>query len=423
MAVRTGRRNPTEAPALGDTGDSERSATDLASRWVGSSVLSASDESFGDKENLLTPDAAAFEPGHYGNRGEIVDGWETRRRREPGHDWALVRLGTPGIITSIDVDTSFFTGNFPESCEVDACGVEGYPSSAALLAGDTEWISIVPRSPLRGDTHNLFPVSGRRRFTHVRLSIYPDGGVARLRILGHVVPDPRLLDGITVNLAGSELGAGVVASSDNFYSSAASLLRADRARTMGEGWETRRRRDGGPDFVVVQLAYLGHVRQVEVDTAHFKYNASESISLHGAAADPPPSVASPAWTTLLPRAKLQPDTRHMFPVGPSAPVSAVRLDAYPDGGVSRLRVMGELDPSARRRAGLHWFNALPAAQATGCLTLAGMPPAAAAPIVGGRPLSSAWRTEALDRLGTRHTREASAHLAALAAMLDGVPGR
>lgn len=90
-------------------------STDLASRLVGGSVIAASDESFGEKENLLVPGAADFTPGSYGHKGEIVDGWETRRRRTPGHDWALVRLGTPGVIDSIDVDTSFFTGNYPRS--------------------------------------------------------------------------------------------------------------------------------------------------------------------------------------------------------------------------------------------------------------------------------------------------------------------
>ncbi|MFC7649733.1 hypothetical protein ACFQX6_62330 [Streptosporangium lutulentum] len=200
----TGTPEPT---TTADTGTPPPPATgtvrvDLASRWLGGSVMAASDESFGLKENLLVPAAADFVPGRYDHRGEIVDGWETRRRRgEPGHDWTIVRLGAPGVITEIDVDTSFFTGNYPPACRIEARGTEGYPGADELAGTDEGWIEIVPRSPLKGDGHNLFAVSDPRRFTHVRLSIHPDGGVARLRVRGEVVPDPRRWDGVTFDLA------------------------------------------------------------------------------------------------------------------------------------------------------------------------------------------------------------------------------
>jgi allantoicase len=317
--------------------------TDLASRWLGGSVLAASDESFGEKENLLTPSAAAFEPGHYGPRGEIVDGWETRRRREPGHDWAIIRLGAPEVITSAEIDTSFFTGDHPESCLVEACGREGYPSPAELAGPAAEWTPIVPHSSLLGDTRNHFPVSDPRRFTHLRLSVFPDGGVARLRARGRVVPDPRELDGLTIDLASQRHGGAVVASSDDFYTSAGALIRPDSARSMGEGWETRRRRDGGHDYVVIRLAFAGQVSQLIVETAHFKYNASAEIAVQACTAPPPePAADSAAWTPLLGRTRLQPDTRHVLAVPAPAggqPVTSIRLDAFPDGGISRLRVI------------------------------------------------------------------------------------
>ena len=360
---------------------------DLASRWLGGSVLAASDESFGEKENLLNPLAAAFEPGHYGNRGEIVDGWETRRRREPGHDWALIRLGAPGVISSIDVDTSFFTGNFPEFCFIEACGREGYPGPAELNDNDCDWVALVPRSPLRGDRPNSFRVSDERRFTHLRLSIYPDGGVARLRVFGRAIPDPRALDGVTVDLAGQEHGGAVVATSDGFYTSAQLLNRPDTARTMGEGWETRRRRDAGHDFVVIQLAFAGTVRRLVVDTAHFKYNATDAISVYGCADEVAPSVDSSDWRPLLGRTRLQPDTRHVFRIAEGSPVGSIRLDAFPDGGLSRVRVFGTIDPAARRRAGYRWFNALPASQAIRCLIDSGLHEGQSSEIVGQRPLA------------------------------------
>ncbi|HYZ52271.1 MAG TPA: allantoicase [Streptosporangiaceae bacterium] len=393
-------------------------ALDLASRWLGASVVAASDESFGFKENLLVPADPAFVPGRYDHRGEIVDGWETRRRRgEPGHDWAIIRLGVPGVISDIDVDTSFFTGNFPPACRVEALGAEGYPSPAEL-ASHPGWTDIVPRRDLAGDQHNVFPVADAHRFTHVRLSIYPDGGVARLRVHGQAVPDPRLWDGLTVDLASQEHGGLVVASSDSFYTSAALLNRPDRARTMGEGWETSRRRNDGHDFAVIRLGVAGLARQAVIDTAHFKYNASAEVVLsgHGGepvpgpgrepgmgrgagpvagpgpedgwAADRVPGPESPDWFPLLPRTRLQPDTRHVFGLAESAPVSWLRVDAYPDGGISRVRLTGVPDPAARRTAGLRWFNALPDGQAAECLAGHGLDDAAIAAAVAARPLTT-----------------------------------
>jgi allantoicase len=368
-------------------------AVDLASRWLGGSVIAASDESFGEKENLLNPAPAAFEPGHYGPHGEIVDGWETRRRRTPGHDWALIRLGAPGVITEVDVDTSFFTGNFPPEVSLEACGHEGYPAPGELAG----WEPVIPRSALNGDSHNLFRVTDPRRFTHLRLSAYPDGGIARLRVLGQPVPDPRGLDGLTIDLASQRHGGAVVATSDDFYTSAAHLIRPGQARTMGEGWETRRRRDDGHDHVVIRLAFPGLIRRIVLDTAHFRYNASAEVALYGSAHDlyplagdpsrgPRPPAGHPSWVALLARTRLQPDTRHEFPAGHDGPVATVCLDAYPDGGLSRIRLIGQLTPGARRAAGYRWFNSLPAPQALQCLTAAGLDPASAAGLTARRPL-------------------------------------
>jgi allantoicase len=362
--------------------------TDLASRWLGGSVIAASDESFGEKENLLNPAPAAFEPGHYGPRGEIVDGWETRRRRDPGHDWALIRLGAPGIITEVDVDTSFFTGNFPQAVRLDACGCEGYPSPGELAGA--RWEPIVPRAELIGDSHNRFQVTDPRRFTHLRLAAYPDGGIARLRVLGQPVSDPRGLEDLSIDLAGQQYGAAVIATSDDFYTSASHLIRPDQARTMGEGWETRRRRDTGHDHVTIRLAFPGVIRRIIVDTAHFKYNASAEVALHGSAEDhatQSPPETSPSWTPLLARTRLQPDTRHEFASQHDQPAAAVRLDAFPDGGLSRVRLIGRLTPEARRAAGYRWFNSLPTAQAVQCLVAAGLDPDDAAGLVAGRPLT------------------------------------
>jgi allantoicase len=381
--------------------------------------MAASDEAFGDKENLLKPDPPVNDPGRYGFRGEIVDGWETRRRREGGHDWALIRHGSPGVISSIVVDTRFFTGNFPESCRVEASGHEGYPSPTEL-SGAGAWVEVVPRSALRGNQPNVFAVSDPRRFTHVRLSIFPDGGVARLRVNGQVIPDPRELDGLSIDLASQRYGSSVVASSDDFYTAASQLNRPDQARTMGEGWETRRRRDSGHDFAVFRLAFVGYARQLVVDTAHFRYNATAEIEVSGCAGDQPPSVDSPAWRPILGRTRLQPDTYHVFPLPSDVAVGSIRLDAFPDGGISRVRVIGSIDQAARRRAGYRWFNSLPSNQAATCLVGAGLSTDAAAQLAALRPMPETWLDDQRGQANPQVVQGlAPAQLRQLAALLEG----
>ncbi|MED5814379.1 allantoicase [Mycolicibacterium sp. 050232] len=342
---------------------------DLASRLLGGTVVAASDEAFGDKENLLNPGPVNFVPGSYSARGEIVDGWETRRRRRAGDDWAVVRLGAPGVIRCIDVDTTSFTGNQPVDCRIEACGIEGYPGPEELE--DADWQEIVAVSPLSPDQSNHFTVDNPTRFTHVRLTIRPDGGVGRLRIHGETVPDPRDFDYGAQDLASQMCGGLVVDSSDEFYSTAESLNRPDLARSMGEGWETRRSRDQSPDWVVIRLASRAHIHGVVVDTAHFRYNASASVSVHGA--DWTGGDAS-AWSPLLPITKLQPDTRHTFWLNQTgaeaiqSSVTHIRLDAFPDGGLSRLRVIGTPDARGRLSLGLSWWNSLPQSQLGQVLT-------------------------------------------------------
>jgi allantoicase len=376
-----------DSRATRTAGDGE---IDLAARLLGATVIAASDESFGEKEHLLNPAPASFEPGRYGPRGEIVDGWETRRRRGSGNDWAVVRLGLPGRISTVDVDTTSFTGNFPPECAIGACGVEGYPGSSELADPAVDWQEIVPRSPLRGDDHNLFRVNDARCFTHVRLSSFPDGGVARLRVFGEAILDPRQVDGLTVDLAGQQHGGLVVASSDGFYGSASAINRPDEARTMGEGWETRRRRDDGHDFALIRLGYAGTVRQAIVDTREFRYNASAAVALWGHPPGARPAVDGAGWKPLLARTTLQPDTRHVFDVPEAGSIEWARVDAFPDGGLARLRLIGSVASAARVDAGYRWFNAIPERQALACLQSGGVAPDVADAVVEARPLTEAW---------------------------------
>jgi allantoicase len=331
---------------------------DLAGRALGGSVIYANDELFAERENLIKPEEPVFRPHTFGHKGQIMDGWETRRRREPGSDSAIIRLGCGGVVRRVVVDTSYFTGNYPPEVSVEACGADGYPSPAELA--EATWTTLVPRSAVAGDARNEFEVEPGRRATHVRLTMFPDGGVARLRVYGEPVPDPRLLPA-TIDLAALENGAVVTGCSNMFYSSPSPLLRPGQARVMGDGWETSRRRDQANDWVEVRLACAGSVEVVELDTSHFVGNAPGWASLGSDSGD------------LLPRTALQPDTRHRFAV-PGGPVTGqVRLDIYPDGGMARLRVTGR--PTAQARAALaeRFLRLLPEPQLAGLLRAAGLP--------------------------------------------------
>ena len=343
--------------------DDEQAWPDLAGRALGGSVIYANDELFAERENLIKPEDPVFRPHTFGHKGQIMDGWETRRRREPGSDSAIVRLGCGGVVRRVVVDTSYFTGNYPPEVSVEACGAEGYPSPAELAAAP--WTMLVPRSAVAGDARNEFEVAAGPRVTHVRLTIFPDGGVARLRVYGEPVPDPRLLPA-TIDLAATENGATVTGCSNMFYSSPANLLLPGQARVMGDGWETSRRRDQANDWVAVRLACEGSVEVVELDTSHFVGNAPGWAALRGDSGE------------LLPRTALQPDTRHRFAV-PGGPVNGqVRLDIYPDGGLARLRVFGRPTPAARTALAERFLRLLPGPQLADLLRVAGLPPAEAA---------------------------------------------
>ncbi len=310
---------------------------DLASRVVAGSVVAANDELFASRENLIRPEPPV-PVDTFGHKGKEYDGWETRRRREPGVDWAIVRLGVPGVVRGVVVDTAFFVDNYPPFVSVEAAHVDGYPSPAELA--ELDWQPIVAKSPALGDTANEYAVTDERVWTHVRLTIHPDGGVARFRVHGHPVPDPRFLTG-TIDLAALENGGSFVGCSDAFYGSAAKLILPGRARHMGEGWENARRRDDGNDWALYKLAGAGVVRHVELDTSYFVGNAPGWVRLAGAHVDSD-DVDSAEWFDLVEKQRSQPDTRHRFLVADQRPVTHVRLDVYPDGGMARLRVWGEL---------------------------------------------------------------------------------
>lgn len=315
---------------------------DLAQERLGGAVLAASDDFFAPKENLLKASQPVFIEGKYTDLGKWMDGWESRRRRTPGFDWCIIRLGLAGRVRGIVVDTSHFKGNYPEQCSLEAVALEGHPDAEQLSNSATPWAEILPVSQLRGDSLNPFEVADERRFTHLRFKIYPDGGVARLRVYGEVVPDWERLAraGGLVDLAAVEHGGLVLSCSDMFFGHRHNLIMPGRAVNMSDGWETKRRRGPGHDWTIIRLGKRGRLRRLEVDTSHFKGNFPESCSLEGCdAAGEAELETGVEWREVLPRTRLQAHTRHHFEgeIGDVGPLTHLRFHIYPDGGVSRLR--------------------------------------------------------------------------------------
>jgi allantoicase len=265
------------------------------------------------------------------------------------------------VVRGVVVDTAHFLGNFPERCAVWGAAVDGYPAPAELAA--QPWVPLVPEAPLRGGVAHTFEVDASLRFTHVRLDIFPDGGVARLRVHGEPVPDPRQWAGLPLDLAATANGGAIASCSDSFFSAPANLLRPGLSQRMGDGWETARRRGGGNDWAVIELAGQSVPVVAELDTSHYRGNAPDHAVLSGMDS----ATDAGEWFPLLPPARLQPDTQHRFRLPADRPVSHVRIDIVPDGGLARLRLYGNLTAAGLDRAVRRWFESLPPAQAEAVL--------------------------------------------------------
>lgn len=321
--------------------DLRRRYVDLAQPRLGSEVVYATDDFFADKSRLISPAEPVFIVGKYDEHGKWMDGWESRRKRTPGHDWCVVRLGVPGIVAGFEIDTRHFTGNYPPGAEIEVCrSDEANPESG--------WVKATGRIDLKGDDRIYVPIEHDKPVTHVRLHIFPDGGVARLRVWGRVDPDwSKVGDKVIDLLALANGGRGIIAN-DEHYGRVENLTAPGRGVDMGDGWETRRRRTPGHDWAILELGTFGKIEEVIVDTAHFKGNYPDRCSIQATsrAHGTPQDIAhqSENWPVLLHETKLQADHVHHFPIDQTGhgPVRFVRLNIFPDGGVSRLRLMGRV---------------------------------------------------------------------------------
>jgi len=321
-----------------------RHHVNLAQPRLGSEVTYATDDFFADKARLIDPAEPVFIPGKYDSNGKWMDGWESRRKRVPGHDWCVIRLGVPGLIAGFEIDTRHFTGNYPPGAEIEVCR-----SEEAVPGEQAGWTKVTDRLALNGDDRIFVAVEHEELVTHVRLHIFPDGGVARLRVWGRIAKDWSKVDReARLDLLAMENGGRGIIANDEHYGCIENLTAPGRGVNMGDGWETRRRREPGHDWAVLELGTPGHIEEVVVDTAHFKGNYPDRCFLQATsdAAGSPDEIGSTSasWPVLLPEVKLEADEIHVFrdELADLGPVRFVRLNIIPDGGVSRLRLIGRI---------------------------------------------------------------------------------
>ena len=326
----------------------QKDLIDLASESNGGRTLLASDEFFAPKENLLRPGRGDFISNKYTDRGKWMDGWESRRKRTAGHDWCILRLGKPGMIKELDIDTNHFVGNFPSHASVDACQVPPFTALGEIM-DEVEWTEILSRVEIQGDSQNRFAIHYEESFTHLRLNIYPDGGVARFRVYGQPEESADDRDSFT-DAAVSEIGGETLACSDMHFGHMENLIKPGIGTSMSDGWETKRRRGPGHDWVILKLGLPCIVERIVVDTYHFKGNFPDSCSIEGCV-EPDRDLEAILintidWLELLPDSKLSGNQENIFSIASNQtePRTHIRFNIYPDGGVSRLRIIGRPVP-------------------------------------------------------------------------------
>lgn len=313
---------------------------DLAAEKLGGKALSCSDDFFASMDNLIKPGRGVFIEGKYTENGKWMDGWESRRKRVEGHDWCIVQLGAVGVVKGLDVDTNHFLGNHPPHCSIEA----GFSVDGKVE--NINWVELLPKSPLQPGQQHFFEINNPNIWSHVKLHIYPDGGVARLKVYGIVKKDfSQIPSGKLLDLAAAQNGGKAIFCNDMFFSPMDNLLMPGRGVNMGDGWETKRNRTpNNRDWVVIRLATKGRIKKIVVDTCHFKGNYPDTCMIEGCVADAD-QVEQAEWKTILPRVKLSAHHEHVYEkeILSNEAFTHVRLSIFPDGGVSRMRVWGTVD--------------------------------------------------------------------------------
>ena len=318
---------------------------DLAQSRLGSKVVFKTDDFFASANRIINPLPPVFKEGVFDSHGKWMDGWETRRKRKKGHDYLIVKLGKPGRISKVNIDTSFFDGNQPTQISLEACfDVKNIPNTKI------KWNTILNRKKTKANSHHLFSIKSKNVYSHVKLNIFPDGGVARLRIYGSIETNKVKFSKKIINLASVLSGASILACNNEHFGKAENILAPGIGKNMGDGWETRRSRGKNFDWLILKCASQGKISNIQIDTHHFKGNYPDKCSIQAALLNGNHSSKNIAnkskkWKYLLNKVKLYADKKHTFQnkLMKNQKVNYIRINIYPDGGISRVRAYGKVD--------------------------------------------------------------------------------
>ena len=314
---------------------------DLAQSRLGSKIVFKTDEFFAPAKRIINPWPAVFKEGVFDKNGKWMDGWETRRKRIKGYDYLILKLGQPGKIHKIDVDTSYFSGNHPSKVSLEACySIKNTPDK------NTKWFTILKKSKTKANSHHFFNIKNKTIFSHVKLNIFPDGGVARLRIYGSMNLKKKFGKN-SINLTSVINGATPIVCNDEHFGRAENILAPGKGKNMGDGWETRRSRGKNFDWLIIKFGKPGLIKKLEIDTHHFKGNYPDTCTIQTANITKDLSNKSIVnnsknWRFILNKSKLSAHKKHIFKkfLIKRSKENYLRINIHPDGGISRIRAFG-----------------------------------------------------------------------------------
>ena len=320
---------------------------DLSQPRLGTKVIYKTDDFFGDVNRIINLNKPIWKDGVYDQNGKWMDGWETRRKRTEGHDYMILSLGKPGVISKIDIDTSFFNGNQPNTASIEGCY-----SEKNILNEEIQWQPILKKSKIKANSNNLFRINNKKTFNYIKLNIFPDGGVARLRLYGKISIDKLYFNqNSLIELSSLLNGSSIIAYNNEHFGKAENILAPGRAFNMGDGWETRRRRTKGYDWIIFKFGIPGYISDISIDTSHFKGNYPDKFSIQGNYIQENKNISktkiindSTNWKYIINNEKLFPDKEHLYnDLIISRKINYIKLNIFPDGGIARINIFGKIN--------------------------------------------------------------------------------